>query len=109
MENKLLGQRIKQVRKDKKLTAKELAEIIHIDATFLRQIEGGSKLPSLPVFIDICNCLNISPDYLLQGNLKNNELSNISELTAFWNKALPNQIEMVTAIIKTALEVLQNN
>ena len=40
-------------RNARHLTAKQLAELCHIDDTFLRQIEGGTKLPSLPVFTDV--------------------------------------------------------
>ena len=34
-------------------------------------------MPSLPVFIDICKALKISPDYLLQDELEENEISTI--------------------------------
>ena len=53
MEKLLLGKRIKEARNARHLTAKQLAELCHIDDTFLRQIEGGTKLPSLPVFTDL--------------------------------------------------------
>ena len=66
MERKGLGKRINEVRKDRGFTADKLSELCNINATYLRQIEGGVKMPSLPVFIDICNSLRISPDYLLQ-------------------------------------------
>ena len=65
MEGKGLGKRINMVRKDRGFTADRLSELCNINATYLRQIEGGTKIPSLPVFINICNALKISPDYLL--------------------------------------------
>ena len=73
METKGLGKRINMVRKDRGFTADRLSELCSINATYLRQIEGGTKVPSLPVFINICNALKISPDYLLrdaQGRLE---------------------------------------
>lgn len=70
MERKGLGKRINEVRKDRGFTADKLSELCNINATYLRQIEGGVKMPSLPVFIDICNSLRISPDYLLKMNWK---------------------------------------
>lgn len=57
MEIKGLGKRINMVRKDRGFTADRLSELCNINATYLRQIEGGTKLPSLPVFINICNAL----------------------------------------------------
>ena len=82
MERKGLGKRINEVRKDRGFTADKLSELCNINATYLRQIEGGVKMPSLPVFIDICNSLRISPDYLLQDELEENEISKIKELEA---------------------------
>ena len=82
MERKGLGKRINEVRKDRGFTADKLSELCNINATYLRQIEGGVKMPSLPVFIDICNALRISPDYLLQDEMGENEISKIKELEA---------------------------
>ena len=53
MEGKGLGRRINMVRKDRRFTADRLSELCNINATYLRQIEGGIKVPSLPVFINI--------------------------------------------------------
>lgn len=50
MDKKLFGMRINKARKDRGLTAEKLAEACNINSTYLRQIEGGKKLPSLPVF-----------------------------------------------------------
>lgn len=69
MEKNGLGKRINAVRKDRGLTADRLSEMCNINATYLRQIEGGVKMPSLSVFIDICKALKISPDYLLQDDV----------------------------------------
>ncbi len=68
MEGKGLGKRINMVRKDRGFTADRLSEPCNINATYLRQIEGGAKVPSLP--INICNALKISPDYLLWDTLE---------------------------------------
>ena len=59
MEGKGLGKRINMVKKDYGFTADTLSELYNINATYLRQIEGGTKIPSLPVFINICNALKI--------------------------------------------------
>lgn len=104
MDKKLLGARIKKVRKERGLTAEKLSELCHINATYLRQIEGGAKIPSLPVFTDLCNTLKISPSYLLKDSLSQNELSRLDELSALWERSSPGQVELITAMIKAALE-----
>ena len=65
-----LGKRINAVRKDRGLTADRLSEMCNINATYLRQIVGGVKMPSLPVFIDICKALKISPIIFCKTNWK---------------------------------------
>lgn len=109
MDRKQLGKRINEVRKERGLTADKLSEICNINATYLRQIEGGTKMPSLPVFTDICNALNVSPAYLLKDALSQNELSNLGELASLWENATPSQIEMITAMVKAALKRGENS
>ena len=104
MEEKGLGKRINMVRKDRGFTADKLSELCNINATYLRQIEGGTKMPSLPVFVDICNALKISPDYLLQDMLVENEVSTIRKLAELWKNASPSEQEIATAMICAVLE-----
>lgn len=99
-----LGKRINTVRKDRGLTSDKLSELCNINATYLRQIEGGTKMPSLPVFIDICKALRISPDYLLQDELTENEISTIREVEMLWKDASPQKQELVLTMIKAVLE-----
>ncbi len=104
MNEKGLGKRINMARKDRGYTADKLSELCSINATYLRQIEGGTKVPSLPVFINICNALKISPDYLLQDSLTNNEVSKIRELTELWESTSPSQQEIAAIMIQAVLE-----
>ena len=91
-----LGKRINIARKARGLTANRLSEMCSINATYLRQIEGGTKMPSLPVFIDICKALNISPDYLLQDELAENEISTIREIEELWKTVSPEKQALVS-------------
>ena len=104
MEKYGLGKRINTVRKDRSLTADRLSEMCSINATYLRQIESGAKMPSLPVFIDICRALKISPDYLLQDELTENEICTNREIETLWKESSPSKQALVFAMIKAALE-----
>ncbi len=104
MEKQGLGKRINEVRKNRGFTSDSLSEKCSINATYLRQIEGGSKMPSLPVFIDICNALQISPDYLLQDELNENEISTIQEVEVLWKNASPSTQNLALEMIKVVLE-----
>ena len=99
-----LGKRINAVRKDRGFTADRLSELCHINATYLRQIEGGAKMPSLPVFIDIRRALKISPDCLLQDALGGNEITAIREIETLWKEVSPGKQALALAMIKAVLE-----
>ena len=99
MDEKGLGKCINMARKERGYTADRLSELCSINATYLRQIEGGTKVPSLPVFINICNALKISPDYLLRDSLTDNDVSRIRELTELWESTQPSQQEMGVSVI----------
>ena len=103
MKKNGLGKRINTVRKDRGLTADRLSEMCNINAAYLRQIEGNVKMPSLPVFIDICKALKISPDYLLQDELRENEISTIREIEALWKDTSPSKQALALAMLKAAL------
>lgn len=64
----------------------------------------NNQMPSLPVFIDICKALKISPDYLLQDELEENEISTIREIEALWEEVSPSKQALALAMIKAALE-----
>ena len=104
MKQNKLGKRINEVQKACGLTADRLSEWCNINATYLRQIEGGGKRPSLTVFIDICKALHVSPDYLLRDELDETGISKIHEIGMLWREApLPKQ-ELVLEMIKAALK-----
>lgn len=101
-----MGQRIKAARKAKGLTGEQLSELCHINATYFRQIEAGRKVPSLPVFVSLCRALAVSPTYLLEDCLNDNGLSGFNILSDLWKTASPDQIELVTTMIRSALECM---
>ncbi|MBQ9881004.1 MAG: helix-turn-helix transcriptional regulator [Synergistes sp.] len=107
MEKKLLGRKINMARKDKGMTGEKLSEACNINATYLRQIESGAKMPSLPVFISICRELRVSPSYLLADILDDSEIGEMDELQKLWMNATPKQIKMVSSMIRSALENME--
>lgn len=66
MDRTLLGAKIKQIRNARKMTAEKLSELCNVNSGHIFQIEAGLRLPSLPLFIRICEILQVSSDYLLE-------------------------------------------
>lgn len=100
-----MGKRINTVRKGRGFTADRLSELCNINATYLRQIEGRTKILSLPVFINLCNALKIPPDYLPQDTLEKNEICQIRELSELWENVPPSRQEVTVAMIRTVLDL----
>ncbi len=66
-----LGYRIKSARIHMGITQEDLALMANISPSFLGHIERGTRIASLETFVLICNVLDITPEFLLAGSIKN--------------------------------------
>ena len=62
-----MEQRMKEVRKSKKLTLKEIAELVHVTESAVSKYEHGTASPSDAVIRLFCDALNISESWLRTG------------------------------------------
>ena len=58
-DKKIIGQKIKEYRKKRKLTQADLSEKVLISEKHLSKIETGVHYPSIAVFFNICEVLSI--------------------------------------------------
>ncbi len=65
IDNKLSGRRIKEFRKENKLTQKALAAILNTTFSTISFYEKGDYTIATPYIYTICKKYNISADYLL--------------------------------------------
>ena len=93
-----MGDRIREVRKEKGFTQERLAELLDISVEFVSHIERGSRLPSMQVFIKLIEVLNVSADYLLRDCVSTGQL--------FGDNALGGKIEQLSRNERIALEAL---
>ena len=61
----LFAQRLKELRKEKKLTQAELSKKLEHGYMAVANYESGRKEPSLADLITICRILDVSSDYLI--------------------------------------------
>ena len=64
---KALGQRIKNMRKDRGLTQKELAQRMGFSYQQLNKYEGGFNVPSADLLQRFAQNLEVTADFLLSG------------------------------------------
>lgn len=60
-----IGENIKQLRTEKHLTQKELAERTGVNQSMIAQIERGSKVPTMPLGKEIADALKCDLDRLM--------------------------------------------
>lgn len=59
------GSRLRQLRKQKNLTQKQLAALIRVKNSIISFYEVGDRIPSPEIIIKLATALNVSSDYLL--------------------------------------------
>ncbi|MCC8101899.1 MAG: helix-turn-helix domain-containing protein [Clostridiales bacterium] len=63
-----IGSRIRQARREKKITQEKLAELSDVTPHYIYEIEHGMKAMSLDTLEKISLALDLSLDYLFWGN-----------------------------------------
>ena len=69
-----LGNAIKTLRKQKKITQKHLAELSEISTNALCSIETSQSFPSKTTISRICSALNIPESYLLLFSITEDDI-----------------------------------
>lgn len=103
--NKMIGQRIKQRRKELKLTQVQIKDLCGISNGNLSELENGNRLPSAGALIALSKVLNVSIDWILTGenpfcDISNEILSPLENeyLNTFRKLALDDQEEILELI-----------
>lgn len=69
-----LGRRLAKQRKKLKIKQHQLAERVGVNSNHISSIEHGKVTPSLECFVKICDVLETTPDYLLEGAMHSNNV-----------------------------------
>ena len=102
-----IGQRIRTLRREKKLSQEQLAEKVWISTTHMSHIENGSTKLSLPVLIELSQILEVSTDSIIFGDCgRDAELPGrqIAELLESSSTKQQRIISEVVSAVKTAMD-----
>ncbi len=66
-ELKGMGDRVKLVRKGRKMTKRALAAHVGCDPSTITRLESGERLVELPTLIVLARVLGVSPGWILTG------------------------------------------
>ena len=80
MDQEKIGKFIGELRKEKKMTQQELADILHVTDRCIGNWEKGRRMPDVSFFKPICEVFNISINELLNGEkIKKEDINKKSE------------------------------
>lgn len=106
MEKATLGKRIREARQKRGYTQHTLAEKAGIGDVYMGEIERGSKMPSLNIFVALINALDISADYVLRDELASGQSFVFDEITDRLKNLTPRQRKTAVDIIDAYLRNL---
>lgn len=90
------GEKIKKLRKEKKLTQKQLADLSGVAVSAISSYESGNRYPSYEVLINLLHIFHVSTDYLLGiSTIKSIDVTELND----------NEIEVIMQMI----EILKSN
>ncbi|AHA75302.1 MULTISPECIES: helix-turn-helix domain-containing protein [Bacillus] len=104
-----LAVRIKEMRKETKLSQKQLGEKANVTESFISKIESGAKKPSIEVISKLAEILGVSVDYLL-GHSDHKSLDkeksqkvakDVAELMERINRLSPEKRQAIINLIDT--------
>ncbi|MCI9063683.1 MAG: helix-turn-helix transcriptional regulator [Clostridia bacterium] len=96
---KSIGKKIKKARLAKGYTQEALSEKIDISTDLLRNIENSRNIGSLPTLLNLCNTLEITPNFLFADLLSTDISDYDNNLFSLFGKITPDNKEILKQII----------
>lgn len=100
----VIGSRIKQARLAKKMTQEDLADQIDISVAFLSRVERGNSHINLKRLNQLCDLLDVSEGYLLNGASSSSENYLDKEFTDLIKSVSPEKQKLIYNVAKTIAE-----
>lgn len=101
-----LGARIQQIRKSKKLTQEQLAEMIDLDIPNLSNIERGKRFVSANTLENIVKALDVTEKELFDFGYKGTKAELISEINNLLELSDIKELEYYYRFIKMHKEIV---
>ena len=103
----IIGTRIREIRKSKKMTQEKLAELSGVEPSNISHIERAATKLSLPTLINIANALDATLDELVYGNLNKSAHISIRMIDELLSDCSPEELKALAEVIKTTKNVLR--
>lgn len=77
------GKRVQALRRSKKITQEQLAEVMNVTGTYIVKIENCQRTGSVELAIDLAEYFGVSLDYLLLGGEQKSTKQKLHEVIQF--------------------------
>ena len=104
LDYKVIGARIKDARLAKNLTQQVLSEQLDFSVGFLSKIETGNSQPNLKRLSQICDILDVSEGYILNGSDSDKDNYLNKEFSDLLSSCTPEEQKMIYEVAKTILK-----
>ena len=104
LDYSVIGSRIKQARLAKNMTQEDLADQIDISVAFLSRVERGNSRVILKRLNQLCDLLDVSEGYLLNGASSSSENYLDKEFTDLIKSVSPEKQKLIYNVAKTIAE-----
>lgn len=74
-----LGERLRTLRSDRKITQAQLAEYIFVSESYIALIESGKRNPSTEIVGKLSDYFGVSTDYLLYGEVSEDDIFRVKD------------------------------
>lgn len=101
--NEEIGNRIRELRKERGLTQEQLAELAEISVDFLSLVETGRNSMKAQILAKIATSLNISSDYILFGNAPYKENVKLNSMLSAVPEGKRKQVEKLIVLFLDTL------
>lgn len=104
VDYKIIGERLKKARTEKKITQEVLADKMEVSIAFLSRIERGNSHINLKRLIQICEILEVSEGEILNGTASNSANYLEKDFKELLDKTTNDQKELIYRIAKTIID-----
>lgn len=105
----LIGKRVRETRKQQKVTQGQLAEMTNLSVGYISNVETAKKKASLSALISISNALGITIDELLTGNQFYNPNDYQTDIDLIMHDCSPNEKRMIYELICATKSIIRDN
>ena len=107
MENNIIiGERIRKIREDLKMSREKFSEMLDISDVFLGQLERGERSLSTNTLVKLVKFTGVSADFILFGNEDSN--NTVARINRILNKCPDNVLDYIYNLIHSTFYFIKN-